>query len=469
MALNTSMYTLLQGMNRQNIAIEPTRCISVRNRNATCQRCVDSCAAGVLHRENGELHANASLCIACGTCANACPTGAITLAHPSTAEIAAAAKQSLVAFGGYTVFCCEQAAQQAAQIKGYTSEALSCAKVCELPCLGHVDESLLVEQAARGAHGVFLVHGACESCAHAAGGKLCKEVCESAASLLHAFRSECTIELTEEWPPAVIDAVQKAQDCCGAAASATGDAAPSAVAGAGEGEGEAEAAAGDAAPSAAAGAGADEGAAKAAAGAGSEAGGALDTSTAAGAPDTSAAADAPDTSAYSLDTSAAADAPGALDDLYVKVGKQGTLSHHIPLKRTRLYNCLRHLGNPTESQVETRLVGRVEIDTSKCMSCRMCAVFCPTGALVAHGAPENEEEPFGLMHRPSLCMQCRCCEQICAKGAITVTPKLTLTQFLGKEELFLELKRPQWLPNTPESMYDKFASMFGPNINTGHF
>ena len=425
MALNTSMYTLLQGMNRQNIAIEPTRCISVRNRNATCQRCVDSCAAGVLHRENGELHANASLCIACGTCANACPTGAITLAHPSTAEIAAAAKQSLVAFGGYTVFCCEQAAQQAAQIKGFTSEALSCAKVCELPCLGHVDESLLVEQAARGAHGVFLVHGACESCAHAAGGKLCKEVCESAASLLHAFRSECTIELTEEWPPAVIDAVQKAQDCCGAAASV--------------------------------------------AGAGSEAGAALDTSTAAGAPDTSAAADAPDTSAYSLDTSAAADAPGALDDLYVKVGKQGTLSHHIPLKRTRLYNCLRHLGNPTESQVETRLVGRVEIDTSKCMSCRMCAVFCPTGALVAHGAPENEDEPFGLMHRPSLCMQCRCCEQICAKGAITVTPKLTLTQFLGKEELFLELKRPQWLPNTPESMYDKFASMFGPNINTGHF
>ncbi len=421
MALNTSMYTLLQGMNRQNIAIEPTRCISVRNRNATCQRCVDSCAAGVLHRENGELHANASLCIACGTCANACPTGAITLAHPSTAEIAAAAKQSLVAFGGYTVFCCEQAAQ----IKEYTSEALSCAKVCELPCLGHVDESLLVEQAARGAHGVFLVHGACESCAHAAGGKLCKEVCESAASLLHAFRSECTIELTEEWPPAVIDAVQKAQDCCGAAVSV----------------------AGDAAPSAAAGAGADEGAA-------------LDTST---------AADAPDTSAYSLDTSAAADTPNTLDDLYVKVGKQGTLSHHIPLKRTRLYNCLRHLGKPTETQVETRLVGRVEIDTSKCMSCRMCAVFCPTGALVAHGAPENEDEPFGLMHRPSLCMQCRCCEQICAKGAITVTPKLTLTQFLGKEELFLELKRPQWLPNTPESMYDKFASMFGPNINTGHF
>ena len=438
MALNTSMYTLLQGMNRQNIAIEPTRCISVRNRNATCQRCVDSCAAGVLHRENGELHANASLCIACGTCANACPTGAITLAHPSTAEIAAAAKQSLVAFGGYTVFCCEQAAQQAAQIKGYTSEALSCAKVCELPCLGHVDESLLVEQAARGAHGVFLVHGACESCAHAAGGRLCKEVCESAASLLHAFRSECTIELTEEWPPAVIDAVQKAQDCCGAAVS---------VAGAGEGEGAAKAAAGDAAPSAAA-------------GAGSEAGAALDTST---------AADAPDTSAYSLDISAAADTPNTLDDLYVKVGKQGTLSHHIPLKRTRLYNCLRHLGKPTETQVETRLVGRVEIDTSKCMSCRMCAVFCPTGALVAHGAPENEEEPFGLMHRPSLCMQCRCCEQICAKGAITVTPKLTLTQFLGKEELFLELKRPQWLPNTPESMYDKFASMFGPNINTGHF
>ena len=429
MALNTSMYTLLQGMNRQNIAIEPTRCISVRNRNATCQRCVDSCAAGVLHRENGQLHANASLCIACGTCANACPTGAITLAHPSTAEIAAGAKQSLVAFGGYTVFCCEQAAQ----IAGYTSEALAYAKVCELPCLGHVDESLLVEQAARGAHGVYLVQGACESCIHAAGGRLCKEVCESAASLLHAFRSECAVVLTEEWPRAVVGAVQKAQDCCGAAVS---------VAGAGVGGAEAPA-----------GTDTDVNPAEAVAPASAETEAVPDTSAGAGAPD----------------TSPAIDAPGALDDLYVKVGKQGTLSHHIPLKRTRLYNCLRHLGKPAEAQVETRLVGRVEIDTEKCMSCRMCAVFCPTGALVAHGAPENEDEPFGLMHRPSLCMQCRCCEQICAKDAITVTPKLTLTQFLGKEELFLELKRPQWLPNTPESMYDKFASMFGPNINTGHF
>ena len=163
------------------------------------------------------------------------------------------------------------------------------------------------------------------------------------------------------------------------------------------------------------------------------------------------------------------DDANSLQGLYVKVGDNGTLSHHIPLKRTRLFNCLKRLGAPDDVEVETRLVGRVEIDTNVCMSCRMCAVFCPTGALLQKGSPTKDDEPFGLLHRPSLCMQCRSCEQVCSKDAITVTPKLPLRQFLGKEELFIELPRPKWIANTPESMYDRFADMIGRDINTGHF
>lgn len=422
MSLNTSMNALLHGMDAQRISIQPQRCISVRNRNAACQRCVDACATGALYRQGDDVRVDASKCIGCGTCASACPTAAITLACPSQAQVAAAAKASLVAFGGQTMFCCAQAAQDA----GLSTAALEQAHVCVLPCLGHVDESLLAEQAARRARRVNVIHGDCSACEHVKGGALCEEVCQSTQRLLQAFGNECVIDFTADWPQAVLKAAAQV---------------------------EAEAQAADPGEC-------ENGAAQA---------------SAQPVPLFSSVADADAGNATSSSAAAAASTDGSLDDpaslqgLYTKVGNNGTLSHHIPLKRTRLFNCLKHLGQPQETEVETRLVGRVDIDTSKCMSCRMCSVFCPTGALLQEGSPANEDEPFGLLHRPTLCMQCRCCEQICAKDAITVTGKLPLKQFLGKEEVFLELPRPQWLPNTPESMYDKFADMIGRDKNTGHF
>ena len=64
-----------------------------------------------------------------------------------------------------------------------------------------------------------------------------------------------------------------------------------------------------------------------------------------------------------------------------KVGADGTLSQFVPTRRVRLYNYLQHVGQPTADEVETRVIGAVSIDAQKCSSCRMCAVFCPTGAI----------------------------------------------------------------------------------------
>ena len=66
---------------------------------------------------------------------------------------------------------------------------------------------------------------------------------------------------------------------------------------------------------------------------------------------------------------------------YRKVGADGTLSQFVPTRRVRLYNYLQHVGQPTADEVETRVIGAVSIDAQKCSSCRMCAVFCPTGAI----------------------------------------------------------------------------------------
>ncbi len=425
MALNLEMAAALGGMDASRIRVEPKRCISVRNRNAACQRCVAACAGGALHvGEDGAVSVDAGKCMGCGTCANACPTDAIVLEHPSVSEVAAAFKRSAKALGGYAVACCEPAAR--AHRAGM--RALQEAGVCVVPCLGHVDEALLVEQAARRERGVVLVHAGCASCAHQSGGDLCARVCEDASALLSAFDSPCMPQLADVWPDVV---EEKLAARCGAAPS---DAAPA---------------------STLFGKSCDDGA-------GMD-GGAPDGA----APAAPAAATASAASAASAPAPAADAAPAGSGSCtpYWKVGDDGTLSHCIPLARTRLYNCLAHLGAPAARTVRTRLVGRVEVEADKCMSCRMCAVFCPTGAL-RKSAPEK---PFGLLHRPSLCMQCRCCEQICPKDALHVADEMPVAAFLSREASFIELPKPTWTPNTPTSMYDRFADMIGRDLETGHF
>ena len=318
-------------------------------------------------------------------------------------EVAKAALRSASLLDGHAVLCCQQALSKLEEQLSCEQALLEQAGICVLPCLGHVDESLLVELAARGAGGVALVSSGCETCAYRSGGELCSRVVKGARNLLATFGSSCAVSLGSRCPQHALEAVLAA-----AASAERGDAS----------------------------------------------GNSAEDHTM-----------PPSLFPEEADLELLDEDEPAEHSPYDKVGRNGTLSHHIPLKRARLYNCLKRLGQPLVAEVETRLVGAVSIDAQKCMSCTMCAVFCPTGALVR----EDTDERFGLRHRPSLCMQCRCCEQICSKGAVTVSPTVTLAQFLGKEELFLELERPEWQPNKPDSMYERFQSLIGKDKNVGHF
>lgn len=445
MGLNTNMSEALHKMDAERIAISPKRCISVRNRNAKCQRCVDSCAAGALYRKGNDILVDANKCIGCGTCANACPTAAISLSHPSPAQVSKAAKASLVKHGGNPVLCCKNFVDSFAgfgctasnsQLDSTTTNAalksFEAANVCVLPCLGHIDEALLIELAVRAANCIHIIHGNCSMCEYVKGGKLCEQVCKEAQQLLDVFNSKCQIDYVQQLPQFVIDEIQK-QSSSGNASNAANNNENNATSlfnlSSSSNENSPKENDEDCAHSGCAG----------------------------------------KDCTNSDCTGTQGSAQYCLNDLYNKVGKNGTLSHHIPLKRTRLFNCLSHLGKPKPTDIKTRLAGRISIDTNKCMSCRMCSVFCPTGALIKKGEVKNRKEAFGLYHRPSLCMQCKCCEQICAKDAIKVDSKLSLEKFLGKKEIFIELPHPKWQANTPESMYNKFADWLGPDINTGHF
>lgn len=393
------------------IKVNDERCISVRNRNAHCMRCAEACTSGCISVEENRLVVQPEKCISCGTCATACPTSAIEICQPNDDDLTHMVKDSIIATKGHPVICCENAVREAS-LK--LEDAAEVAVV--LPCLGRVDESLLVGLAAYKAFDVTLVCGNCEQCDRATGGALVRRVAQGAQNMIAAFGSNTTLTVTSDMPASVTAAH----------------------------------------------------AGKVAAAHAGAAGGVSRRSFLCGAKDEGTKA------ATAAVTAEVADQLGIPEDIevpaaYRKVNKNGTLSHYVPSRRTRLYNYLRHVGDgtPKGKEVESRIIGAVEIDGSTCKNCRMCAVFCPTGAL--ERVDEGAGGVFGLIHRPAACMQCRLCESICPVQAIHVNATVPMEQFMGREAVVFPMQRPEWKPNTPTSMYDKIHEVIGANVNMSSF
>ncbi len=113
---------------------------------------------------------------------------------------------------------------------------------------------------------------------------------------------------------------------------------------------------------------------------------------------------------------------------YSKVMEDGTLPHFLPDRRERLLDSLASFGQPRDVILETRLWGHVIIDTEKCKSCRMCSVFCPTGALSRF---DEEDGTFGVKHYAGDCIKCRACTEICPANALTLSDEVNARDMLG--------------------------------------
>lgn len=228
-------------------------------------------------------------------------------------------------------------------------------KVVVVTCLGRVEESLIVRLVAAGVSDVVLVKGACGECEHAKGEACARSVCDTANTLLEAWSHAQCVRILDTLP---------VEACLGGC----------------EGKVHAQAAS----------AAADDAAA-----------------------DDAAADDA----AAAAPAAVAAKAPHEPSS-YLKVMDDGTLPHFIPDRRERLLDALAQIGQPARNAtISTRLWGHVSIDASLCTSCRMCATFCPTGAIEKF---KEEDGTIGVSHRAGDCVKCRCCENICPEGAITI-------------------------------------------------
>lgn len=407
------MINLIDEMNSPLLAAEPQRCVLVRHRNGECLRCAAVCTTGAISLGEEGIVVSPEKCIGCGTCASACPTGCLTAANPTDEELFGAVEAALAENEGRVAIACERAFAMASgnrmkrdscdatapsfvpgKIAGATSDGRPLVGVV---CLGRADESLLVEATARGARSIQLISGPCESCPHRCGGALSDEIIVSAETLLAALGT-----------PSPIDRIrlQHASDTreilrLRPTASAQDDT------------------------------------------------NAVNAATVA-----DASGDCLSESGYPVAPPTGESQQDSREPQFAHVQADGTLPHFVPERRLRLFNSLKALGTPAAPTVTTRLWGQVTIDTELCRSCRMCTVFCPTGALTRFDAANDA---FGVEHRSALCMQCRLCEAICPEQAIAVAEEVSTDEFLSGKKFRFTMQPIGWNPGAEDSIASRMA------------
>ena len=407
------MINLIDEMNSPLLAVEPQRCVLVRHRNGECLRCAAVCTTGAISLGEEGIVVSPEKCIGCGTCASACPTGCLTAANPTDEELFGAVEAALAENEGRVAIACERAFAMASgnrmkrdscdatapsfvpgKIAGATSDGRP---LVDVVCLGRVDESLLVEATARGARSIQLISGPCESCPHRCGGALSDEIIVSAETLLAALGTPSPIDrirlqhASDTREILRLRPTASAQDDTNAVNAAT-------VADASE--------------------------------------------------------DCLSESGYPVAPPTGESQQDSREPQFAHVQADGTLPHFVPERRLRLFNSLKALGTPAAPTVTTRLWGQVTIDTELCRSCRMCTVFCPTGALTRFDAANDA---FGVEHRSALCMQCRLCETICPEQAIAVAEEVSTDEFLSGKKFRFTMQPIGWNPGAEDSIASRMA------------
>ncbi|MDX3906535.1 MAG: 4Fe-4S binding protein [Pigmentiphaga sp.] len=75
-------------------------CAHSRNDTVGCRACIDICSARAVESDKGrqQIKVNPNLCVGCGACTTACPTGALTYAYPSMADHGATLRTLLATY-----------------------------------------------------------------------------------------------------------------------------------------------------------------------------------------------------------------------------------------------------------------------------------------------------------------------------------------------------------------------------------
>jgi Pyruvate/2-oxoacid:ferredoxin oxidoreductase delta subunit len=112
----------------------------------------------------------------------------------------------------------------------------------------------------------------------------------------------------------------------------------------------------------------------------------------------------------------------------IKPVEKGELPVRVPEKRQLLLSSLKRISDhDIKTELDTNLWATVSIKES-CTGCRMCAFFCPTGALVKF----VEDGKPGLTFKYAECTNCGLCREICYTTSIELAAHVDLTKVIAE-------------------------------------
>jgi len=185
------------------IAVDATRCVAMRHRAATCRACMDVCSEQAIRLEAGAIVVDGLACNGCLGCVTTCPTEAVSVAGQDDQRVSVSADVALENAGGVAVFACHRAIDQ-------TNINLSA--VVTVPCLASIGESLLCEQASRGAYQIALVDGGCAECPRGACAAQIDATAACANELLALSDAGVAVERLDAFPPEVMGELEPGYD-----------------------------------------------------------------------------------------------------------------------------------------------------------------------------------------------------------------------------------------------------------------
>ena len=182
---------LAEALEKHPVIVLGDRCVAVRNRNATCRKCVQACPFDALKVEANELILDATSCVGCGACIGICPTEALVSAESPDNTLSVASIKALEHANGVGVIACARISSK---------HLADPEKYVEVSCLARCDESIIVELAAQGASSVMLVDGFCKTCKYRDCVACVEEAMDQARLVIHAGGRTCAVERASSFP-----------------------------------------------------------------------------------------------------------------------------------------------------------------------------------------------------------------------------------------------------------------------------